>query len=428
MTISEQLDRHYNLFANENAPLGFFSGLWNYTSFIFETPELKKIVDREIRKRDALYKKVDDLEEKSIEEMRDVKKKLLSIIEKYAIDPKSLTVRWSIIPMPRGEQSLLDEMEAFDGGNGISISGFHSDNLQHYLFDIAANLLYLGYEKDLKPFIFSNEDYGEYYRDVIGNEDWVIERNKKGNFIFSKTWPIRIKLIRDTENARRFDPWGTFEAILIFRKGWEAARENRSWEDITNTEMPSINARGIVDIVHAVQDLRELMNKAHPQFMMPNLSHLDGPNFLKLPIFKTYIATMHGFLLQHMVAEVMSEQGQLGSIRFDSQNGVLRFGDVSHTFHKSTDDERARLSLFRKLWDEKLVINDGGATTNGEAFPPSALAVQLGITNTPRDFEQDKSIRVKFYSMVRGINRLLREKGFPAHVERMSGIQLIIDQ
>ena len=105
----------------------------------------------------------------------------------------------------------------------ISISGFYSDNLQRYLFDIAVNLLKLGYQKELEQFVVTPTEYGRYNDDVNGlNTNMRFGGNVRGNFIFTKTWPKRFEEERIVNAAREIEPWGAFEMLVKF---WKARTE-----------------------------------------------------------------------------------------------------------------------------------------------------------------------------------------------------------
>lgn len=122
-----------------------------------------------------------------------------------------------------------------------------------------------------------------------------------------------------------------------------------------------------------------------------------------------------------------SGSSQIGiKVTFDSLNGVLRFGHITHSFHRGSSGEEKRLVFFRKLWEEKRFIKSGVVKINGTPLPPETLAVQLEIINYSRDF--NTKTKNQLFSMVKGINRILKDKAIPAYIERQNGIQLIITE
>lgn len=104
-------------------------------------------------------------------------------------------------------------------------------------------------------------------------------------------------------------------------------------------------------------------------------------------------------------------------LKFDSQNGVLRCGNIKpYSFHRGTNGEKPRLKFFRKLWDERRFIRNGVVKKKGEAFPVRALAIQVGVSEN------------KIKEMVKSINRVLKQKRFPAEIEQKNGILLIVTE
>lgn len=104
-------------------------------------------------------------------------------------------------------------------------------------------------------------------------------------------------------------------------------------------------------------------------------------------------------------------------LKFDSQNGVLRCGNIKpYSFHRGAKGEAPRLKFFRKLWDERRFIRNGVIKKKGEAFPVRALADQVEISED------------KIKEMVKGINRILKQRKFPAEIELKNGVLLIITE
>jgi len=113
-------------------------------------------------------------------------------------------------------------------------------------------------------------------------------------------------------------------------------------------------------------------------------------------------------------------------ITFNGQTGVIRFGDTIHKFQRGTRGDKDRISLFKRLWDEKKYFKNGVEKIKGKPFTPEFLAVQLNITENATTFSRNEKAKNRFFGIIKGTNRILRDKGFPAKVERKSGIQLVI--
>lgn len=111
-------------------------------------------------------------------------------------------------------------------------------------------------------------------------------------------------------------------------------------------------------------------------------------------------------------------------ISFNSQTGVLRYGDITHSFHRGSSGQKEKLNLFRKLWDRKACYKKGILTIKGEAFPPESLAIQINLSTDALEFYRNKRIREKFWGLIKSIDRMLREKKIPAKIIRKGGVQL----
>ena len=202
----------------------FFAGLGDYMDYVMSIPKLALVVKNQLDIRDVGYEKIRQIENQAIKELNVAKDKLLKIIKEKKIDPGTLNQDLSFIPAaPSGSKiNILESLKMFETGE-ISISGFYSDNLQRYLFDIAVNLLKLGYQKELEQFVVTPTEYGRYNDDVNGlNTNMRFGGNVRGNFIFTKTWPKRFEEERIVNAAREIEPWGAFEMLVKF---WKARTE-----------------------------------------------------------------------------------------------------------------------------------------------------------------------------------------------------------
>ena len=219
MTSTEQnLERSYNLFINRNTLADFFKGLAQYLDYVYEVPILKEVMEGYAKERDNGYVKVNELEEKTVKELTEVRDKLLKIIKRRKIDASTFE-RFDTFSFGDG-RTFLEEFEAFEKGH-IRPSGFYSTNLQRYLFDICANLKRLGYEKDIKEYIFDNKAYAEYWKRINGDGQYIITGNTNGNFIFSQTMPERYEAEAVIERNQETKVDGAFENLLKFKRAYE---------------------------------------------------------------------------------------------------------------------------------------------------------------------------------------------------------------
>jgi len=294
--INVGIQLRYDTFINRQYPLSFFVGLGDYMSYVMSIPRLTYVVNKQFEIRDAEYKKVQRLEDKAVDELREAKNILLKIIGDKKIDPKTFSQDLSYIPTSHlgSNTNILQHLEMFENGE-VSISGHHSDNLERYLFDIAANLLKLGYKDELKDFIITPTEYAEYH-DTIDGQDSVIHvaGNARGNFSFSKTWPIRFEQERVLNAAREIEPWGAFEMLV---KYWKARAQitksksmNQTMLEVLADKQYHFNNKDAVDIAFAVEDFKEMQKN-------PRVDDREI-HFLHLEQFRSKTATAHWQLSQ----------------------------------------------------------------------------------------------------------------------------------
>src|SRR3989344_1133200 len=113
---------------------------------------------------------------------------------------------------------------------------------------------------------------------------------------------------------------------------------------------------------------------------------------------------------------------QNSKVTFDSLNGVVRFGDERLRFHRGERGNKPRLTLFKELWVLKKNIKNGKIKAEGRSFPPETLAVRLNMISGAGDFQRNKQKQEQFYSLIKGINREIRNKNIPAVIERNNEI------
>ena len=121
-------------------------------------------------------------------------------------------------------------------------------------------------------------------------------------------------------------------------------------------------------------------------------------------------------------------QNQKYKVDFDSLNCVLRFGTSVHAFHKKHHGEDIRIRLFKKLWDERRHIKRGKIMREGQSFPPESLASNLDIVSSASVFANDRKAKSRLFGLIKGIDRILRDKKFPASIDRHNGILLLVEE
>jgi|GEM_PF-2105640 hypothetical protein len=301
--IAKNLERYYDLSINAKAPWEFFNGLANYAGFILETPQLKSIVDVEMGKRTKMYHEVGELEKQAVIDLSAAKQKLLDVIKRHNLDVHLFKQYASLIPMAHENETILDHLKLFEEGK-ISISGTYSNNLEHYIFDIAANLLRLGYIDEIKEYVVSGEDYSKYFKEENNESGLQLTGNLYGNFTFSKALKLREHQEEAVKRSRKLEPWGAFEGLIKLKKMRDAAAKNENHSQIIKSCLEDkdyiFNTRDTVDVAFAVEDFRLLMENR-------NVPERDL-HFLRRRDFDPLAATANLYLLQKLPDDVKPEE------------------------------------------------------------------------------------------------------------------------
>jgi hypothetical protein len=114
--------------------------------------------------------------------------------------------------------------------------------------------------------------------------------------------------------------------------------------------------------------------------------------------------------------------------KFDSPNGVLRHGDIIHSFQRGQRGEKQRILFFRMLWDDRRFIKIGVEKISGTPRTSLYFAVQLHLTTDSETFAQNKKPKNQLFGLIKGINRILVKKNFPVRIERKGSIQLVVTE
>jgi len=102
--------------------------------------------------------------------------------------------------------------------------------------------------------------------------------------------------------------------------------------------------------------------------------------------------------------------------KFEFDNGVVRYGRATYSFHMNLKKKNSRLDLFKKLWDDRSHIQKGRIRHKGKLQQDSHLATILGITSEANSLSRNKILHEEFYNIVKGINRDFRKNGIPAKI------------
>lgn len=294
------LREQYNIMISQEEDWSFFRALAGYINYILETPILKKIIDGVMEKKQKEYDKLAELEEKALEELETSKDKLLKIIKDNNISPNSLSADFSIIPQGG---NVLENLKEFEK-NKLWISGFRSDNLERFLFDIASSILKSNHKSLLKNFLVSDEEYRKYHYEP--DSKFTITGNENGNFVFSKSLKLRREQSRFIEKTEKFQLWGAFNALLKFQEAFLEKSKNKDFGYISKGHKKGARnwqeGDDTVDIVFFAQDLEEIAGLKNGK------PHPNSRHHLKKDSFKNYTSIVNAYLIKELAKDGSREE------------------------------------------------------------------------------------------------------------------------
>lgn len=246
-------------------------------------------------------------------------------------------------------------------------------------------------EKTLKQYGLDNDEFWEIVCPCLKKEGWL-ESFKNPNIVSAEDkdtyvngFPECAELIREINELNNALP-----PMYRFSKSiWEAHLKN---DTLTRTEHQKDFEKAVA------MDLQLKIDEAEKRLM----------KFIRF-IQSNY---PHKFVITDKL--INSTNKTEGRLTFDELNGVLEYSNNKLSFQKGRTGEKPRLLFIRKLWLERKYIRKGVEKKKGMAFPISALAKLINVSE-----DQVKS-------MVKNINRQLIKKRLPAKIERKNGILLVV--
>ncbi len=327
--IERNLERLYKTALAQEDKLDFFKGINAYAEYVLETPILKAIVDEQMAERAARYEKIDQAEEQAVKELLSSKDKLLAIIKDKGINPSDF-VRYTTF-LHDSSPEIIAELGAFERREIIK-GNFLSDGYESYLYDIAANLLKMGFEKELGEMVATKEQYRDYYQHINGGRSYGVVDNMNGRFILSQTWPEKFAQVALLEKERALKPWAAFEKIIQLKCAFDAAMQNASFwriEDAKSEYIHFFKVEDRVTIGCMFEDLYHLMGQMRadsPTKFRDARQHSSSPfDRLNVVMFKNATQTVHNLLMQKVDFEAAEKQGKPVIESFDEKKGVLIF-------------------------------------------------------------------------------------------------------
>ena len=270
---TQALERYYNSFIDLSGPREFFLGLGGYLSYALSVPVFRRFAEEQLAERDTKYEEIERTELRVLEELRSAKEKLIAVIKKVGVDTTSFERHNTHRREPYN--NIVDELNAVEKGEMPQIrADFTSNELEDYLFDIAANLLRLGCEKEIAEFVVPKEEYQEYLRRIHGEGRYIITGNEHGSFIFSKVLPSRYELVALVEQERRIKLWGHFEILLQFKETYDAVSKNTDPWSIINEEL---KGRDLFTTMISIEKMKVAQMTAELNFLIGNSDHDSLP-------------------------------------------------------------------------------------------------------------------------------------------------------
>lgn len=310
--IEKNLERLYKTALEQADNLEFLKGVNTYTNYALETPILKEVIDNQMAERADRYEKIDQAEKQAEKEMLASRDKLLAIIKDKAVDTSNFARHSTFAFEPYTD--IVAELGAFERGEIIK-SKYRSNSYEGYLFDIASNLLKMGYGKELSDMTVSQEKYRDYYQRINGTGGYFFAGNENGSFIFSRTWAERHQQEALLERERSLKKWGAVEKLIQLKCAYDAVMKNTSFWYITKDDSPYAHFFKDEDIVEEslmAEDLYHLMGQTRddsPRKYRSNHLHPSPLDRLNVVAFKAFIQTLHNLLMQTVEAE-QPEQNQ----------------------------------------------------------------------------------------------------------------------
>lgn len=297
MNTVQKFEQNYKLFIDSEDPLTFFRGLGQYIQYIYSIPKLKKAFNNRIEERNRQYRKIEKIQTKVEQEIKNAQEKIVKVIKVKKLDTTKFQ---RYVTFPAVKTELFTDFDDYLN-NRFTVSGYRSDTIQNFLFDIAVNIQKMGYEDEIKEFSVSDKDYSSYYGKI--NNNGTIVSNQYGNYIFSPTWPERFIEIHLLETERLLKPWGSFEKLFNFQKAYNAVLNNVNlWSDLNHGKIKTkfrleLDVHNLHDTCEMIEDFKVLLSKNSLSF-----NHSNNWSIRKLHIepFQTAVKTVHSYLLREM--------------------------------------------------------------------------------------------------------------------------------
>ncbi len=279
--LSTNLERHYKATESKGTVFEFFTALSDYLQFVENEPALKALKEKELQKKQGEMDKLAEFEQKSLEELEVAKDKLLEIIKRKKLD--SNLFQGGHVSIWSG--NILEDFKRFEEG-GMHISGFRTDNIENFLWEIAIDLSRRGIKKDLEEFL----DKDSY------------PNNINGNYKFSPTLKLSRTQREFITQSRTVEMWGAFDELEDFRKAASEVANNTRWDLIMakygTGARHDLEAKDAVNVTFLAGEWAEIV-KANSD-MFPRHTTSRPLNRLNVPAFKRHLERTYIYLCKEV--------------------------------------------------------------------------------------------------------------------------------
>ena len=331
-TSKQSLERLFDDFIDQEEPYGFFSGLATYLEYVLSEALLAKVFEDQLAERRALYEDIESTENEIRKELDDTKKKLIAVMRKRKLDVSTFE-RFATTQFYEGTD-LIREISIYEGKDndfGVGSATFTSEDLVRHFFDLASNIVGRGYEKDIKDFVVTPEEYAIDHSG-FSSQFCLQLKGRRVCFVFSKTLPTLHEKIARFEQERAWKPWASFESLVQYRVAHKLALEHSlEGRSLPSEEEASIEnvswfgeSKERIKIFGMALEIHRLGKNEldfHSRVAWPHFDNQEKLKYLIPDVFRGKAKSVHNLLLQSVSSSENSEKSKT-RIHIDDKRGI----------------------------------------------------------------------------------------------------------
>jgi len=359
--VIETLDRYYQSFINQKGDWEFFLSLADYAGCIEDTPQLKKLIDNLITKKDNTFKKIEQYEKNAITEIKKAKTRVLEIIRKNKIAYPEL-------------KEKISEFEKYENKDNVGLAS-QVELLYATITAILQSLSEHGYKPLIKEFLIKRKSFEHKEKGIVE----YVEEYTFSKFIYltrCELLDLRKKL---NEGIELWTCWGKLNSVytVIFKA------------DEEKKKIDKMRQEGIDPLIIFGEMEEEMEKIQRAKNSIPSgLSYFIRSNY-ELPASR-----IHNYLIQELSKEETKKPAEKQikkTTLFLNQNGDL-YREPKDRYCYPMGEKSNRHRIIRFL-----------ATNKGYQFT-EFISKELGI-------ESEKTIRTEIGKMRSNIEKYLKIDG-----------------